>query len=79
MAWGLIERPPLVGKATRAAGMWTLTDKGRAWAEGRISVPEYCVFESRRVVERYGREVKIRDVLNKEFDITDTEIGGDHG
>ena len=57
--WGLVEK---VGEQTGKGGLWRITEDGKEFVQGKISVPKF-VWTYRGKVERYdGDHITIFDV-----------------
>jgi hypothetical protein len=74
--WGLIE--PMPGDrldGSNRNGWWRLTDAGRAFVRGQITVPKYVHTFNDECLERSGRQVSITDVLGNRFNYNDMMAG----
>jgi hypothetical protein len=53
------------------AGWWCVTDKGRAFINGRIAVPQYARVYNGQLLNLTGPPVDIRTALGKNFDYSE--------
>lgn len=67
--WGLIEADTTIRREDGGrAGYWRLTEKGRAFVEGRLRVPKYApTYKHELIGSLYGEPVDIRDCLADKF------------
>lgn len=73
-AWGCVIRAPNDDDSKRCSGLWKITDKGRAFAQGRIQVWEHGWFlmgkpqawsiERRTVREALGKKFNYEELMN---------------
>jgi hypothetical protein len=66
--WGLIEEKPNTDKKKKSSGYWRLTDLGKQFVRGEISVPRVKVFRDGMVVETSEELVSITEALGEPFD-----------
>lgn len=68
--WGLIYRQPHVQgeEGKRTSGMWKITDKGRDFIAGRVTVPQYAYIYNGNLLELGGVDIHIEHALGKKFD-----------
>ena len=59
--WGLVEQ--------KARGLWTITDKGRDFLDGRLKVPKYVLIRGNRVVGYDGEMVSVEDCRKQRFEL----------
>lgn len=65
----VIEKPKDANDTkTRTSGFWTITDKGRDFVEGRISVPQRLVLYNKKSLGFEGKEIFIKQALGEKFD-----------
>ena len=64
--WGLIE-PTMTDDGIRS-GWWHITEKGRKFVEGKVSVPKWAYVYDGNLLEVSGEEVFITECLGKRFD-----------
>ena len=74
--WGLIEEEAQVRPDGGRAGWWTVTDAGREFARGALTVPKYALVYNGRCLGLEGDEVGIRECLGKRFDLAELLAGG---
>jgi len=70
--WGLIEELPNKDDPTkRTSGYWPITDKGRNFILGKITVPHKAIFYNAELLgfNTEHKNVSIQDVLKVNFDI----------
>jgi len=66
--WGLLEMyPQTPDQATRHAGLWRVTDKGRLFVTGALSVPKYARVFDERPKGLVGSPVDIKQALGTKF------------
>jgi hypothetical protein len=65
--WGLVEEESSVVTEGRS-GYWRLTQLGRAFVQGRSSVPQYAFIYDSRCLRTGGPLVTIHHCLGKKFD-----------
>ena len=73
--WGLVEPMSVVNADRNPSGMWKLTERGKRFARGQITVPEYAEVYNGTVRGHFGREVTINDALGKHFSLADLMAG----
>lgn len=69
--WGLIERPANDDPDKRSSGMWRITEKGRAFVKGRITVPKKALLYNQKCWGFEGDQVSIKDSLGEFFSYRD--------
>lgn len=69
--WGLIVEDNRKREDGGRAGFWAVTDAGRRWIRGEITVPMYTYWYNRRVLGTGGPQQTIEDRLGKKFDLRD--------
>lgn len=70
--WGLIEQAP--GQrpdGSKRNGWWRLTNLGRSYVHGHMSLPKYAHVYDGRVLQFSGRPVTIRECLGDKFDYSE--------
>lgn len=74
--WGLIERQPGTREdGSDRVGWWRLTENGRLFVEGRITVPKYAKLYDGRCLGTEGNPVTIQQALGKRFDYSELMAG----
>lgn len=74
--WGLLEAMPGEREdGSNRLGWWRLTDAGRAFVEGAITVPKYARLYDGRCLGFDGEGVTIRDALGARFNYDDLMRG----
>lgn len=66
--WNLIEEAPERRVDGGRAGWWRVTDRGRAFVERELVVPEYARIYDGRLLSYEGDGVRITDALGEKFD-----------
>lgn len=66
--WGLIEELTEPREDGGRAGFWRITDRGRQFVRGEITIPRYVRIYDDRVLNYEGEMVSIRDALGAKFD-----------
>ena len=66
--WGLVEEEMERREDGGRAGWWRVTEKGRDFALGRITVPKYARVFDAKLFALEGEEVGIREALGDKFD-----------
>lgn len=74
--WGLIEEGDERREDGGRAGWWRMTEKGRAFVRGLITIPKYARVYDSRLISLEGPEVSIRDALTDKFDYDELMRGG---
>lgn len=69
--WGLIEERPERRDDGGRAGWWRLTNLGRSFVRGTVSIPKYARIYDGRCLGLKGDPVTIRDVLGQKFNYDD--------
>lgn len=65
--WGFIESRGDAGEATKSAGFWRITDKGRRFVEGLCSVPKYVYIYDNQLLKTSDAQTNIRESLGNKF------------
>ena len=65
--WGLIIEKPLNGEDKRTSGFWAITQTGRDYVEGKVTLPKYCNVIHGIPTEFTGSQRTIVDALGKHF------------
>lgn len=73
--WGLVEEQKGSGLHGGRAGYWRVTDKGRAFLQGQLTVPKYAKVYDGKVRGFEGDPVTIKDALGTKFDYNDLMRG----
>lgn len=67
--WGLaVDQPNEDDPAKRTSGMWAITDKGRAFVEGNLTVPAKVKLFNKKSYGFDGNHINIREALGTKFD-----------
>lgn len=67
--WGLVEKaPPEVGGKTKSTGLWRITDKGKKFAIGHLTVPAKVHIYDDRIVGYSEEQTTVVGALQKKFD-----------
>jgi len=67
--WGLIEQMPGEREdGSKRVGWWRLTDRGRAFVRGEITVPKKALIYNNKLFGFEGRQITISDALREPFD-----------
>jgi len=68
--WFLIEQKPKEpdNKRKKTSGYWRITEKGRAFICGEISIPEWVHTYNKQVLGFTGDPVSMQDCLGEKFD-----------
>lgn len=70
--WGLVEEQVEVQRQDGGrAGYWRLTDAGRAWVTGQITVPKFVAVYNNTVLRSYGDPINVSDALGSKFNYTE--------
>lgn len=70
--WGiLLPQDGTRDDGSKRIGFYSITQKGREFVEGRITVPEKARIYNQRFLGFAGREVSIREILNEGFNYAD--------
>lgn len=76
--WGLIESDGARQDAGQRSGRWRLTDRGRQYVRGRLTIPRYALrFDGKTIGFDQTEMVTIQDALGQTFDLNGL-LGG-HG
>jgi hypothetical protein len=68
--WGLIEEKDARREdGSPHAGWWRVTERGRLWICGSISVPKYAVVFDKEAITVQGSKWTIEDALGTKFDL----------
>jgi hypothetical protein len=54
-------------RSKKYSGYWKITDKGKLWVEGKLTIPQYTHFFDAKVYGFSGKEQSIKDRLGKKF------------
>jgi hypothetical protein len=74
--WGLIERQPGTrDDGSDRVGWWRLTEDGRHFVEGRITVPKYVKLYNGRCLGVEGNPISIQQALGKKFRYDELMVG----
>ena len=66
--WGLIEEKSKgKNEDKRTSGYWRITDRGKEFVEGALTVPKYIYLYNQKYMGNDGPEVHIRDCIGKKF------------
>lgn len=65
--WGLVEEEVNEKDSKRTSGMWAITESGRDFVRGEISVIEYKLVFNKEVRGTKGQYVRIKHCLGKDF------------
>jgi hypothetical protein len=66
--WGLIlEKPNINNRKKRTSGYWQITQKGRAFIEGKITIPKYVLIYNAKKQGFSGDDISISDIID-DFD-----------
>lgn len=67
--WDLVELKTEVQPSTKhASGFWRITDKGKAFVEGKLSVQETMLFYNKKPRGFDGKYITIHDTFKNKFD-----------
>ncbi len=69
--WGLVQEEEGKGRGGRTAGMYSVTELGRAFSEGRSKVPKYLFFFNQKVVARSEVEIGIDEAKVDRFHVSE--------
>jgi len=70
--WELIEtRPNHNDETKKQSGLWRITEKGREFAGGKISVKSHVIIYDNRILGFDGKNVFIKDCFGKHFNYTE--------
>ena len=73
--WGLIVSKDNDDTKKRASGIWAITDKGRQFVRGEISVPEKVLIFDSKYFGYDGDQIKIDRAIGAEFDYGELMTG----
>jgi hypothetical protein len=66
--WGLVEEMPIKEKEDkRTSGYWRITNKGKSFVIGAITVPSHVRIYDGRLLGFKGKEVSIKECLGTRF------------
>lgn len=65
--WEMIIEKTLDGEDKRSSGWWKITEKGQKFVQNQLSVLSHCLVYNKKVLDRYGDSITIRDSLGKKF------------
>lgn len=71
--WGLIE--PMETRKGKVTRYWRPTDKGRAFAYDKATVPKHALVYNNEVIGFSEERISIRDALGKQFEYTELMKG----
>lgn len=66
--WGLVENMHKEPGRTKGSGLWRLTEKGKEFVQGQLSVPRYAWIYNDCLIECGGDQYFIRDALGTKYD-----------
>jgi hypothetical protein len=66
--WEFIIPMANTDKKKRTSGMWAITEKGRQFVEGKITVPDHALLFNQKCYGLVGDECTIKDSLSRYFD-----------
>jgi hypothetical protein len=69
--WGLVEQEPERRQDGGRSGWWRVTDQGRLFVLGAITIPKYAYVFDGRCLRFDGPPVSIRDALGTRFDYSE--------
>lgn len=69
--WGLLNEELVIRPDGGRAGYWELTDQGRRFVMGFVTVPKYAMVYNKQVLELTGPPWSIHDALGTPFDLQD--------
>lgn len=73
--WGLVEESPDPRDDGGRAGWWRVTDRGKAFVLGQITIPTYARVYNGRVLNFDGAYVDIKTALGTKFNYDDLMAG----
>lgn len=65
--WKLAQKVPNDDPKKKHSGLWRITEKGKAFVEGRITVPKYFFTYNNKFLGFDGEMVSIREALGTKF------------
>ena len=65
--WNLIEEKPLSGEDKKTSGFWRITNKGRAFVEGKLKVKSHVLIYNAKVVGFSEDYTNVVQSLGKKF------------
>lgn len=66
--WRLIETQENEDPAKRSSGLWRMTEHGRAFVLGNLTVKKYALIYNAKLYGFEGEKIGIRDALGEKFD-----------
>lgn len=67
--WEMIEQKPKVkGQKGRTSGFWRITEKGKAFVRGEITIPLHALVFNKKCYGFSGQTVSIQEALGIKFD-----------
>ncbi len=74
--WGLlVAKPEIRGDGSPRAGYFKVTDKGRAFAEGRLKVPSHVLLFNEQFVGFSGKQISIGEAARNHFNFKELMRG----
>ena len=65
--WGLVVDAKNVDPSKKRSGMWAITEKGRKFVRGEITVPSKCYMYNAKTVKFSEDRINIKQALGKNF------------
>lgn len=73
--WGLSEEIPNKDTKKRTSGYWRLTEKGRQFVRGEISIPSHKIIYNGKMIGESEEKISIKQALGNKFDYQELMTG----